>query len=109
VLLWGLSYIVTVYIIYGATILGSPNHNITTGCPLINDLCLDSEKLYCYENNMKNCFLIGIPFSFLTEICVMFFLVMILVAKIYIQENDKIIIADGSSIDDDMIISLDED
>lgn len=105
---YGVSYIITVYIIYGSIILQHPDYNRTTGCPLIHESCYDSEKMSCYQNDMQKCYVLGILFNIVTILCIGLIFLTIICVKICIQDNEKIIIVNDTPAEDD-IIALDED
>lgn len=53
-------YFIGVYTTFGIVIAKNPTNNRTTGCPQGMQNCEEKDRLFCYKNNMINCYIAGI-------------------------------------------------
>lgn len=54
-------YIIAVYLTFGIVILINPEFDSTTGCRNDRPVCKNyDEKMFCYKNDMTNCYIAGI-------------------------------------------------
>lgn len=53
-------YIIAVYLTFGVVILINPESDSTTGCRNDRPQCKAYEKMFCYKNDMTNCYFTGI-------------------------------------------------